>query len=407
MSVTVPTPRPARALVRSRLRWSDIPMIATIGPRTRRLRTTLTAVGIAIGIAALVAVMGISDSSKADLLAELDSLGTNRLEVAPGQAFTGGESTLPETAAAQVRRLASVGQAAAITGVDATVRRSDAIPVSDTGGITPRAAELGLRDAIGATLADGRWLDAASERLPMVVLGSVAAERLGIHEEDGRAVLIGDEWFTVAGILDPIPLYPNLDASAFIGYPVADELFDTSREPNAIYVVADPDQVDAAAELLAPTANPMSPAEVEVTNPSDALAAKEAVDETLTALLLGLGGVALLVGGIGIANVMVIGVLERRTEIGVRRALGATKGHIRLQFLLEAVLLGALGGLIGVGLGIGVTAGYSAVRDQPLAVPPGGVLAGMAAALVIGAIAGLSPATRAARMAPAEAIRPA
>jgi putative ABC transport system permease protein len=204
-----------------------------------------------------------------------------------------------------------------------------------------------------------------------------------------------------------VPLYDTLDTAAFIGYPIADELFDTTRAPTSIYVVADPDVVDEVADLLPATTNPQSPAEVEVTNPSDALAAREAVDETLTNLLLGLGGVALLVGGIGIANVMVIGVLERRTEIGVRRALGATKRHVRLQFLLEATLLGVLGGIAGVVLGVAVTTGYTAAQHQTLAIPPSGIVGGLAAAVAIGAIAGLSPAARAARLAPAESIRPA
>jgi putative ABC transport system permease protein len=392
----------------SRVRLRDIPGLVLVGPRTRRLRTALTALGIAIGIAALVAVLGISESSRADLLAQLDALGTNRLQVAPGTPLAGGaEVTLPETAGDQIRRLDTVEQAAAVSGVDATVRRSDLIPESTTSGISVRAADLGMLDAVGGSVAAGRWHDAASERLPTVALGAVAAGRLGIHTVDGREVIIGDQRFTVVGILDPVPLYDTLDTAAFIGYPIADELFDTTRAPTSIYVVADPDVVDEVADLLPATTNPQSPAEVEVTNPSDALAAREAVDETLTNLLLGLGGVALLVGGIGIANVMVIGVLERRTEIGVRRALGATKRHVRLQFLLEATLLGVLGGIAGVVLGVAVTTGYTAAQHQTLAIPPSGIVGGLAAAVAIGAIAGLSPAARAARLAPAESIRPA
>lgn len=330
----------------SRVRLRDIPDLVLVGPRTRRLRTALTALGIAIGIAALVAVMGISESSRADLLAQLDALGTNRLQVAPGTPLAGGaEVTLPETAGDQIRRLDTVEQAAAVSGVDATVRRSDLIPESTTSGISVRAADLGLLDAIGGTVAAGRWHDAASERLPTVALGAVAAGRLGIHTVDGREVIIGDQRFTVVGILDPVPLYDTLDTAAFIGYPIAGELFDTTRAPTSIYVVADPDVVDEVADLLPATTNPQSPAEVEVTNPSDALAAREAVDETLTNLLLGLGGVALLVGGVGVANTMIISVLERRAEIGLRRSLGATRGHIRVQFLAEALMLSLIGGL--------------------------------------------------------------
>ena len=145
-----------------------------------------------------------------------------------------------------------------------------------------------------------------------------------------------------------------------------------------MYVLTDPDQVEAVRSVLAATANPQHPNEVSVSRPSDALAAKKAVDATLQALLLGLGGVALLVGGIGIANMMVVAVLERRTEIGVRRALGATKRHIRLQFLVEAVLLALLGGVLGVMIGVGVTAGYTTVRNMVLSVPVTTVAAGVA-----------------------------
>jgi len=399
---------PSRKLQRSRLRPADVLGVATVGPRTRRIRSVLTALGIAIGIAALVAVLGISASSKADLLAELDALGTNHLRVEPGQSFVGtGEVELPERAADMIRRIGPVLHASGVTNVDATVRRSDAIPASRTGGIGARAVDLDFLDAVGATVRSGRWLDAASERLPTVVLGATAAERLGIAAVDGRAVYLDGEWFTVIGILDPIALYPNLDSSVFMGHPVAREVFDASASPSSVYVLTDPDRVEAVQAVLGATANPERPEEVQVSNPSDALAAKEAVDETLTALLLGLGGVALLVGGIGIANVMVIGVLERRTEIGVRRALGATRRHIRLQFLLEAALLATVGGITGVLLGAGVTAGYASVRELTLDIPPTSVAAGLGAALLVGMLAGISPAARAARLSPAEAIRPA
>jgi putative ABC transport system permease protein len=248
-----------------------------------------------------------------------------------------------------------------------------------------------------------------------VVLGSRAAARLGIDDVGtagevgggGRAVHLGGEWFTVVGVLDPIPLFPNLDSAAFIGYPVAAELFGTSRSPSTVYVVSDPDVVDAVRSILAPTTSPENPNEVNVTNPSDALKAQAAVDESLNRLLLGLGAVALVVGGIGIANVMVIGVIERRSEIGVRRALGATRRHIRLQFLLEAAVLGLAGGALGVAAGAAVTVGVSRVQDTVVSVPPSAIGLGLGAALVVGALAGLSPAARAARMAPADAVRPA
>ena len=291
----------------SRLRLSDVLAVGSIGMRTRKLRTALTATGVAIGIAALVAVMGISASSRADLLAELDALGTNRLEVQAGSSFTGGTAALSDDAIAMIRRIGPVQAATGITTVDATVRRTDYVDEGETKGISVQATDSAFPEAAGATVAAGRFLDAATERYPAIVLGAEAAQRLGIQDLDGApAVYLSGEWFDVVGILDAIPLLPNLDNAAFVGYPVAEALFDTDPAPSTVYVVTEPDQVDAVRAVLGATANPETPGEIEVSRPSDAIAAKSAADDTLTALLLGLGGVALLVGGIGIANVMVI-----------------------------------------------------------------------------------------------------
>ncbi len=394
------------AVAASRLRPADLPALATVGIRTRRMRSALTALGIAIGIGALVAVLGIASSTKAELDARLAALGTNRLEVAPGQSLVGENVTLPPTAAARIRRLPAVTGAAAASRVEAVVRRNPLVPRTNTSGISVNATDLQLLDTVGATVASGRWLDPATARLPAVVLGSTAARRLGIGSPAGRQVLIDDQPFTVIGILAPVPLYASLDSGAFIGFPVAAERFAANGNPNSVFITVQPASIDTVRGLLAATVNPIRPADVKVSRPSDAVAAQRTVSSTLTALLLGLGGVALLVGGIGVANVMVIGVMERRTEIGVRRALGATRRHIRLQFLSEASLLGLGGGLMGVALGAAVTGGYTVVRHVTFSLPPSVVLAGGATALLIGAAAGLSPAARAARLAPADAIRP-
>jgi putative ABC transport system permease protein len=387
----MPGPRP------SHLRFVDVLGVGSVGIRTRRLRTALTAIGVAIGISALVAVMGISASSKADLIAKLNALGTNRLEVQAGASFTpGGTAALTDGAIPMIRRIGAVTTASGITTVTGSVRRSDFVDQTVTNGIS-----------IGATIASGHFLDPATENFPAIVLGATAAQRLGIHDvADAPRVYVTGNWFDVVGILNPIALFPNLDSGAFIGYPIAEKLFATAAAPGTIFVVTVPDQVDAVRGVLGATANPQSPGEVSVSRPSDAIAAKNAANNTLTALLLGLGGIALIVGGIGIANVMVISVLERRTEIGVRRALGATKRHVRLQFLVEAVLLSALGGIIGIVLGIGVTIGYAKVQHIVLSIPALSLAAGIGAALLVGAIAGISPAARAARLAPADAIRP-
>jgi putative ABC transport system permease protein len=384
--------------------------VAVVGLRTRRLRVALSALGVAIGIAAMVAVLGISDSSKAGLVAELNALGTNLLTVTPGQTFLGQAAELPEAAAGAVGNLSSVRSAAAVTDVSAaSVRRNPYIEAAETGGITVEAADPGLLATLGGRVERGRFLDAGNERFPLVVLGTVAAQRLGVNtlNVNGRPVQVylGGTWFTVAGVLAPLPLAPEIERAALIGYPIAHQLFHTSRHASTLYVRAEPELVPTAASLLAGTADPQNPEQTQVSRPSDALQARADAQSTLTAVFLALGAVALLVGGVGIANVMVISVIERRPEIGLRRALGARAVHIGVQFLGESVLLSLLGGTVGIGLGAAATAGYASTQDWAIVVPITSVVGGVGVALILGALAGLYPAVRAARLAPAAALR--
>lgn len=402
--MTAASPGAARA--RSLLHPRDLWEVAGVGLRSRPLRASLSAAGIAIGIAAMVAVLGISASSRAVLLRQLDRLGTNLLTVSPGQTLGGDDASLPETATAMIRRVGPVESASATADVDAAVYRNDRIPSPETAGIAVRAADVELAGTLGASVGRGAFLNEATARYPAVVLGSVAAERLGIDRADGGVqVWLGGRWFSVVGILDPAALAPEVDRSALIGFPVAAEAFGAERSPTTVYVRTHPESVEAVREVLGATANPDNPEEVEVSRPSDALAAWAAASTAFTSLLLGLGGVALLVGGVGIANVMVISVLERRSEIGLRRALGATRAHVRLQFLTESLLLSALGALGGVALGASVTVAYAASRSEPAVIPPLALGGAFAAAVTIGALAGLYPALRAARLLPTEALR--
>jgi putative ABC transport system permease protein len=391
-------------LASSRLLPADVLRVGASGLRARRLRAALSALGVAIGIASMVAVLGVSESSKADLLAVLDKLGTNLLEVGPGQTFGGDDAQLPESAPGMVRRMATVEGAAAAKLLDASVRRTDRIDEAETGGIAVMAADTDLARTLGARVRRGRFLTPATAAYPTVVLGRTAARRLGI-DRTGVNVWLGDRWFTVVGLLGPVTLDADLDSAALIGFDVAEHLLGADRSPTTIYVRANQDQVQQTRDLLGATANPEHPEEVDVSRPSDALAARAAAKSAFTALFLGLGAVALLVGGVGIANVMVISVLERRSEIGLRRALGATRRHISAQFLTESLLLALLGGVGGAALGAAATATYAFSRGWPAVVPPLALGGALAAALAIGAVAGLYPALRAARLPPTEALR--
>ncbi len=394
------------------MRAADLIRTGTVGLRSRRLRTLLTALGIAIGIAAMIAVVGISASSRADLIAEIDSLGTGLLRAAPGQSVFGDRSTLPDSARRTAARIGPVTSAAGITYTGGTVRRSPFIDTGITGGINVAGADPALLTTVRTDLAAGRWLDTTSPDVPAVVLGSDAAHRLGISSLAGHPrVWIADsdgngQWFAVIGILEHSPLAPELDGTALVGYGVAATLFGTTTSPSTLFVRAEPDRIEAVRAVLARSINPEAANEVQVSRPSDALQARARTDVALRNLLLGLGAIALLVGGVGITNVMVISVLERRAEIGVRRALGAARRHILGQFLAEAGLLSLLGGIAGCSLGAAVTAIYAHSRGWVLDVPLASLAAGAGVAVGVGLLAGISPAIRAARLDPAEAIRP-
>ncbi|WP_372490871.1 ABC transporter permease [Actinomadura terrae] len=399
-------PRPPGVLRPARLGPRDVVRVGAVGLRTRPMRAFLSALGIAIGIAAMVAVVGVSASSRADLDRALAALGTNLLTVAPGNTLTGEKARLPLESESMVRRIAPVREVSAVGLVDdAKVYRTSRIPETDTKGIAAYATRADLRAATGAALHSGTWLNGATASFPATVLGSTAARRLGIgHAGPDVQVLIGRTLFTVVGILDPAPLAPELDSAALVGWPVAQARLGFDGHPTTIYTRSRDASVEQVREVLGATANPEAPNEVEVSRPSDALAARKAAGEAFTGLLLGLGAVALLVGGVGVANTMVISVLERRSEIGLRRSLGATRGQIRTQFLSESLLLSLLGGAGGALLGALVTAVYALYQGWPVEVPAWAVFGGIAATLVIGAVAGLYPAIRASRLSPTEAL---
>ena len=396
------------AVAPSRLRALEVGRVALGALSARKLRSVLSALGIAIGIASLVSVLGLSESSKSDLLDRLGALGTNLLTIEAGSGFGAGDASLPETTVRAVSRVATVEATSAVYAVDVGVYRNDLVPEDLTGGIQVFATDPALMETLHGAVAHGSFLTEASRAYPAAVVGSVAAERLGLRDLDTRVRLyVGGQWVEVLGVLEPFALAADLDRAVLIGDAAAERYYDIELSPAAVYVRVHEDYVDETRDVLAPTADPENPEEVEVSRPSDLLEARSAAESSFTGLFLGLGAVALLVGGIGIANIMVIGVIERRGEIGLRRAIGATRAHIRRQFLTEALTLASLGGTAGVLTGVAVTYAYSAVQDWRAIIPPTAVVGGFAAALVIGAVAGLYPAIRAARVSPTEALRSA
>ncbi|MEV7940567.1 MULTISPECIES: ABC transporter permease [unclassified Kitasatospora] len=387
----------------ARLGPRDVLHVGSAGLRTRPLRVVLSALGIAIGIATMIAVVGISSSSKAQLLRQLDQLGTNLLVASPGQGLFGEKVKLPEESIGMLSRVPGVEQVGATGDLAQSVRRSEKIPNDETGGITVKAATEGLLDVVRGAVGSGTWLNEANGRYPSTVLGHVAARRLGIAAP-GQQVHIGGQYFTVIGILDPLPLAPEIERAALVGWDGAGALLGFDGHPTQIYERSTDQTVGAVRALIPRTVDPQNPHNVQVTDPSAALQAKAATEGAFTDLLLGLGGVALLVGGVGVANTMIISVLERRHEIGLRRSLGATRGQIRLQFVTESLLLSGLGGLAGVALGATATYAFAASGGLPWVIPLWAVTGGFAATLLIGTVAGLYPAVRASRLSPTLAL---
>ena len=389
-----------------RLQPLDLARVASVGLRTRRLRASLSALGIAIGVAAIVAVLGLSSSSQAGLLAQIDKLGTNLLTVTNGQTLFGDTAELPFAAPGMISRIGPVTEVEETGATSATVYRSPLIPTVITNALSVDAASLGLPKTVGTKVAAGSYLNAATARQPVAVLGAAAAQRLGIdHIYPGERIWLGGMWFYLAGILDPAALAPEIDDAVLVGFPAAKRYLGFDGHPTTVYVRSVTSQVAAVQSVLASTANPEAPNEVNVSQPSAALTARADAQGALNSLFLGLGAVSLLVGAVGVANIMLIGVLERRSEIGLRRSLGATKAQIRTQFLSEAILLALIGGVVGVAAGAIATAVYASTKHWTIVVPTTAWAGGLAAAFLIGAVAGLLPAIRAARMSPTEALR--
>jgi putative ABC transport system permease protein len=398
--------RRSRTAPRGWVRPADLLGATTSGLRARPLRAALSGLGIAIGIGAAVAVLGISASGRAALLARLGAEG-NLLTVSAGQSFDGSPAPLPASALPMIRRIPPVGSATAVGYLNgATVRRTAAVPVIDTGGISVLAVQPSLLSTLHGTVARGNFLNRATSGVPAVVLGAGAARALGVvRVSEGSEVYLDGHYFSVAGILRPVAIAPEIDQAALIGFPIAGRWLGFNGQQTEIYLRSAPDQVAAVDAVLPFTADPAQPEGVQVSRPSELLAARAQASTALAGLFVALGAVAVLIGGVGIANIMVISVLERRPEVGLRRALGATRRHIATQFLGESVVLSLLGGVAGVILGAAAASGYALAMSEPPVLPLAAAAGGIGAATVTGALAGALPAARASRLAPADVLR--
>lgn len=386
----------------------DLVRVGIMGLRMRKVRAFLSALGISVGIVTMVLVTGIPASSQQALLDKLTALGTDRLKAQPLVPEGQQSIKLPDQAAAMVARIGPVTATSEVANTHQSVRRTQSSDPNDTAALTVLAARPNLLHLVGGSVHAGHFISAKTSSLPTVVLGHKAAGTLGFDRlavgNDAPLLKLGERWFTITGILNPMPLDPDLELSVFVGWSAAEHYLKFDGHPTVIYAKAPDHAIDSVKAVLAATVYPPLPDFVRVTNPSDALAAKRATQNAYSTLFVALAGIALTVGGIGVANTMYISVLERRREIGLRRALGASRGHIRGQFLTESVVLSLLGAFAGADIGCLSTTGYALTHDWPVVIPLRTVLLGMAASLVLGVLAGVYPSVNASRLTPTEAL---
>lgn len=377
------------------------------GIMARKARAALSITGISIGVATLILVTSLPSSSHAALMRDLSDLGTNLLR-AEAEPDHDPPVQLPETAAAMAARVGPVTRTSAVANTHALVRRSDRTDPDDGSGINVLASTDNLLTTVNGNVQSGRFIDSSSDSMPVAVLGHIAAGRLGFNRlvpgQQPPLVMINNSWFTVIGILDPMPLASDIERAVLVGWESARNELGFSGHPTVIYANAREDSMEDVRAILPATLYPQLPGLVRVSRPSDALAAKMATKSSFSVLLIGLSAVALLVGGLGVANTMYVSVLERRREIGLRRALGATRGHIKSQFIAESITLSTVGGMIGMALGVIISFAYSVQQGWPPVISVEFSVVGTSGTVLIGIVAGLIPAIQAARISPTVAL---
>jgi putative ABC transport system permease protein len=387
-----------------RLTLLDMVRLASRGLRGHPLRFVLSVAGIAIGISAMVAILGVAQSSKAELNAVLSEFGTDLIEVRAGEDREGTYTRLPATAQTMLDNIGPVTAASSLAELDGMgAYRTPYVPAGRTSSVYVAAVDSSLAETLRAEVRAGRWFSVVDEEYPTVVLGAAAAERLGVTKV-GTRLWVRDQWAVVVGILEPLPVALVVDAAVMLPDRAATTYFGHDGTSTSVYLRAGERSVESVVDVIGRTAHPQKPEAVKIARPSDALAAKLIADQTLNRLLIGVAAIGLLVGGIGVMNTMVIAVLERRSEIGLRRALGATRRNIAFQFLTESLLMSLTGGILGVLLGALATGVYASTQGWPVSLSPWVALAAIGITGVVGTAAGAYPAVRASRESPTSAL---
>ncbi len=407
--------RRTSARVRPRLRIVDLFDETLAGVFARPARAALTTLGTVLGIASLVATLGISRTAGGQIVGRFDELAATQVTVSARTSGSGSSSraaaALPWDVETRLDRLNGVVASGAVAEAsDPGALRT--VPLIDPENVTERlvpvfAGSVGYLDAVRGTISNGRWFDQGhvDRRDGVVVIGADVATEFGIDRLDRQpGIFIGDQVFTVIGILDAAPRDTGLLQSVIVPYTAAQDRLDVAR-PQRVVIETDIGAAQLIAEQAPVALNPNASDGLKVSAPRDPTRTKNAVQDDVNQLFLLLGLISLVVGAIGIANVTLVTVMERTGEIGLRRALGASRRHIALQFLAESTVMGLVGGIVGATVGIVTIVAVAGSRDWTPVLDLWLPLAAPFAGAVVGLVAGLYPSVRAARMEPVDALR--